>query len=575
MAFNWKPNPYFATTAYVSVAGSDLNDGSAQKPYRSLQKCKDSGKTLIQISSGGFRENVTSLVASYFGDGRVIIDRTFATGTFGNGISLYNIKLINNSLGGFLNLFYSINKGSDIDGRLGYANNTFYNVLVNCGTESNKLSQGQPSGTGYAKNYTYKNCFIQFLGVADNLTKGMFNSVFDSCYIYIATVFSFASCYDFNLFNTCQYKFGNDSVYKTQAQIEATYGLLGIEAVRAYYNAKFATSQVFLNSKVADPLFNNPNIDDYTLKPLSPARHMAYDGSFIGAYDVAFSVKPYANDLSYPDGFYNASKGANILASASKLSLARNADGNSIGGGQITTKPQDFIAVYELRTVLANQQIADRNRECIDTNADIDMSAAINAGTAITVGESYVVEGGSVVYNGITYATRTKFIAVTGQTAFTSADGGYLYLIKETPNRSTCEMRFKQTIAGTVINPGTNLIANSWYKVVNNSVTWNGLTIPIGDSFQALAGLLSFTGGGCIEIFNDADLWYEVEIGDKPMCKKVGNVISGAIDIGTDGKPLTNGHKEFYTASNIARTSQIIQTRYIQYRVTFQNKMLK
>ena len=574
MAFNWKPNPYFTTNAYVSPAGNDSNDGTAQKPFRSLQKCKDSGKLNVQIGTGIYREDVTGVTGFYFGDGMVTIDRTFASSMFATSLFLYKIKIINNSLGGYLSLFYSTNKGADIDGRLGYAANTFFSLCINCGTESNKLSPGR-ADTGYAKNYTYKNCYIEFKGLSDTMAKGMWNSIFDNCNIYIATVFNFAACFDFNLFNNCQFKFGNDSTYKTQAQLEVTYGLYGIEAVRAYYNAKFATTQVFQNSKVADPLFNNSNVDDYTLKPLSPARHAAYDGTFIGAFDVAFPIKPYANDLSYPDGFYNASKGANILASGTKLSLARNADGSSVGGGQITTKPQDLVSTYELRNILASQQIADRNREWIDTNADIDMTAPIYPGTAITVGEYYVVEGGSAIYNSITYPTRFKFFAVAGQTVFTSADGGYLYQIKETPNRPTCELRFKQIISGTVINAGTNLTVNSWYRVVNNPVTWNGLSIPVGDSFQALAGLLSFTGGGCIEIFNDGDTWYEFEIGEKPMCKRVGNINTGAIDTGTDGKPLTNGHKEFYTTANQARASQIIQARYIQYRLTFQNKMLK
>jgi hypothetical protein len=381
--------------------------------------------------------------------------------------------------------------------------------------------------------------------------------------------------WDYNLYYNCKFRFGSDTTYLTQTQLETTYApATGIDAVKAYYNAKFGTSQVFLNSRVDDPLFSNPATDDYTLQPLSPARHMSYNGLFVGAFDVAHTIKPYSDDLAHPDGFYNASKTANILASNTKLALSRNPDGSSVGGGQIITKPQDLSAVYELRTILASQQIADRNREWIDTNADIDMSAPINPGTALTVGESYVVEGGSVLYNSITYATRTKFIAVTGQTAFTSSDGGFLYLIKETPNRSTCEMRVKQTLSGVTVTPGNNLIENAWYKAVG-AVTWNSKVIPDGDSFQAVAGALTFTGGNCVEMFTAAETWYEFEIGEKPTCKRVGNVAAGAIDVGTDTKSLTNGHKEFYTAGNIARASQIIQARYIQYRLTFQNKMLK
>ena len=104
-----------------------------------------------------------------------------------------------------------------------------------------------------------------------------------------------------------------DTAFKTQAELEATYSATGIEAVREYHKAKFGTNDVFNYSKVADPLFNNPDYDDYTLQPLSPARHMSYDGTFIGAKDIAFPTFAYTDDLGHPNAFYNASKNANTL----------------------------------------------------------------------------------------------------------------------------------------------------------------------------------------------------------------------------------------------------------------------
>lgn len=570
--FNWKPNPYFTTTTYVSVAGNDLNDGTAQRPFRSLQKCKDAGKTAIQLGTGVYRENIQGL-GSIFCEPNVMMD--YFNLSLGLGSNIYNLKVINITNYTYCTTNFCFIKGIKFDSRIGYASGSTYNVFKNSGTVTAPLTTGQNIIT-VVYNSSFDNCYVFFNAFFTTIGSGMIKCIFKDSLISISAILPEPLCSDFNLFYNCQFKFGADPTYKTQAQLEVTYApSVGIDAVKAYYNAKFGSVNIFNYSKVADPLFNNANLDDYTLQPMSPARHMAYDGSFIGAKDVAFPIYPYANDLSHPNGFYNASKGANLIVNDNKISLARNSDGSSVGGGMITSKPQDLISVYELRTTLPSQQIADRNREWIDTNADIDMSAPIAAGTAITVGESYVVEGGSVTYNSITYATRSKLIVVTGFTAFTTADGGYLLLIKETPNRSTCEMRFKQTITGTVINPSTNLTLNSWYKAVTSVVTWNGLSIPVGDSFQAIAGQLAFTGGGCVELMNDADLWYEIEMGDKPMCKKVGNVITGAIDIGTDGKPLTCGHKEFYTTANIARASQMIQARYIQYQLTFQNKMLK
>lgn len=565
MAFIWKPNPYFTPNAYVSVDGNDLNDGTAQRPYRSLQKCKDAGKLYVQVASGIYREAVAGL--QLFGESKfnTIIDASFIA-TVGTSQS-FNLTFVNYThlINGAVTYNGIISKNSQSIGTGTTSSPIGINLVIINGVFANPTT-----AVTILKNCTFINSSTIPLngGVLPLGATGVYNNIYQNCSICIAS----DTNADFNLFYNCTFKIGSEATYTA---LTGATDDLKLANLRNRYSAQFPTSaNTFQFSKVADPLFTNSARFDCSLNPASPARHMAYNGTFIGAFDVAYPIKPYADDLSHPDGFYLASKGANIQASNTKLSLARNADGSSVGGGQIITKPQDLSAVYELRTVLASQQIADRNREWLDTNADIDMTAPIYPGTAITVGESYVVEGGSVVYNSITYATRSKFIAVAGQTAFTSSDGGYLYLIKETPNRSTCELRFKQTLSGVTVTPGNNLTNGTWYKA-SGAVTWNGKVIPDGDSFQAVTGALSFTGGNCIEMFTNADTWYEVEIGDKPLCKKVGNVTSGAIDVGTDGLPLTNGHKEFYTTANQARTSFIIQARYIQYRLTFQNKMLK
>lgn len=51
---------------------------------------------------------------------------------------------------------------------------------------------------------------------------------------------------------------------------------------------------------------------------------------------------------------------------------------------------------------------------------------AIYPGTALTVDRVYTVYGGSVVNNSVTYTPGQSFTCVTGQTAFTSTDGGYV-----------------------------------------------------------------------------------------------------------------------------------------------------
>ena len=109
-----------------------------------------------------------------------------------------------------------------------------------------------------------------------------------------------------------------------------------------------------------------------------------------------------------------------------------------------------------------------------------------------------------------------------------------------------------------------------------NSITWDAKGIPVGDSFQAVTGKLSFTGAGVVvEEFSEADVYSEIIIDAPIKCRRVGNVSTGAIDTGTDGKPLTNGHKEYYNATNKPRAEFSIFARYIQKQWILNTKMLK
>ena len=47
----------------------------------------------------------------------------------------------------------------------------------------------------------------------------------------------------------------------------------------------------FANSMVTDPLFNNVALGDFTLQPTSPARNLAYEGTFVGAKSVGTVLK--------------------------------------------------------------------------------------------------------------------------------------------------------------------------------------------------------------------------------------------------------------------------------------------
>ena len=217
----------------------------------------------------------------------------------------------------------------------------------------------------------------------------------------------------------------------------------------------------------------------------------------------------------------------------------------------------------------------------LDANADIDLSAPISAGTPLVSGTVYVNEGGSAVYNGVTYINRSRITAVDSVQSFTTAEGAVLYAVLEYPNRYTNYIRHKQTIQGTQIASGNDVLtAGSWYRVYNGLITWDNKDLPVGDVFQAVEGKLSFTippggTGVVVEEFSEADVYSEVIIDAPVKCRRIGNVNTGAIDTGTDGKPLTNGHKEYYNATNRPREEFSIFARYIQKQWVLNTKMLK
>lgn len=581
--YNWQTNPYFTTNRYKATTGSDTTgDGTANKPYRTIQKCIDSGGLNIQCAPEIIREQFTGAPFIFFEDG--CIYDNFSINTMNGNAKKYNIKIINAKL---TEDDYTISVNTLIKGRLNAnmaiigGNIKSLMTVINPGTKTTRtVSNFVGANAGAWTRSTFVN---QTVLLGTNLAiltypLGMNRCIFFNCDIVCSMNFiDYSDAYDFHLFWNCRYKFGNDAVFLTQTQLETIYGVAGIDAVKAYYNAKFGTSNVLNHSKVADPLFNAPDYDDYTLQMMSPARHMSYEGTFIGAKDIAFPTYAYANDLGQPAAFYNASANANTIVSTNSVALVRNPDGSAVGNGEITEKPRNLGKIYELKNNQSSYAFSDRNREMLDVRADIDLSVPISAGTALINGVVYINEGGSVVYNGVTYINRSRITAVDSVQSFTTTEGAVLYAVLEYPNRYTNFIRHKQTIPGTQIAAGTAVLTvGSWYRVFTDSITWDGKTVPVGDSFQAVAGKLSFTGTGVVvEEFNEADVYSEVVIDAPIKCRRVGNVSTGAIDTGTDGKPLTNGHAEYYNATNRPRAEFSIFAAYIQKKWVLNTKMLK
>lgn len=557
--FNWAKNPYFTPTCYISVFGVDSNDGSVNAPYRTLQKAKDAVKRSIHIGPGCWREAPLMVLDWIFAEGTVIDGTSFLTHLFLGNPGLINIRIINTTGGYWSRLTNCFYKNISSPALL-FA--SFKSVLKNVGY----LSSITLMAAALVKNTTFDNCWITLTNASD-LYSGVNYSIFYNCRITVAAAFANNAANDYNILYGCSFKFGSDTTFKTQSDLESLYGVTGIDAVRAYHNAKFGTYNVFPNCKVIDPMFNNVLLEDYTLNPFSLARNMAYDGTFIGAKDIGYPTYAYASDLDHPNAFYNASKSANILIANNSITLVRNADGSAAGGGNITEKSKDLSKVQELKTNQLSFVSADRNREMPNASPVIDYAAPMAAGMALISGNIYINEVDAVTYNTVLYPVGSRIYAIDNNT-FTGF--GLLYLVKNNLQPNINLLRFKQSISGTKISSGTNLTANSWYRVYDNQITWNSLNIMIGDVFQAIIGKLSFAGlGKCVEEFNDSDVWGEFIINAPITVKRVGNIASAVIDVGTNGKMLSCGHPEYSNITNKVRPDFTVFARYIQTKHFF------
>lgn len=561
--FNWPANPYFVPNAYVSIFGRDDNDGTANKPYRTLQKCKDAGKTFIQIGPGvyreapAFRDNIFSIFGINY-----IIDCAFIPSNFTSQASAASqIHSMYNSI--FKNtVFNSSFQPSEYVGCL-VKYGSVLGISRKCErTILSKVTGAITLGTLYNSfkgfKCTFYKCVISIGTYIDINTTSL---IFHSCDIIIAA----DAPLRYNHFFNCRFKIGTETLF---TYLNGSTDAAKLIELKNRYIAKFPSAIYnFEGCLIVDPLFNNPELDDFTLQSLSPAKTAGYDGTFIGAKDVGYPTYAFTNDLGRANSFYNASKSANVIVADDSITLLRDSSGTAIGGGNITEKPKDLLKIQEIKGSGVSFLAADRNREMPTYAPAIDLSSPISAGTALISGRVYINEIDTVTYNNIVYPIRSRIYTIDTN-SFTGL--GKLYLVKNNAPVNTNLIRFKQSVSGTKILAGTNLTANSWYRVYDDVVSWNGLTVPVGDVIQAITGKLSFTGfGSCVEEFNDGDTWSEFTINAPILVRRVGNLYTGAIDVGTDGKALSNGHPEYNSATNVVRPEFTVFARYIQVKHYF------
>jgi len=564
MAFTWKNNLYFTNNSYVSISGSDLNDGAYLKPFKSVQKAIDDNKTNVQIGTGLYRESLSAIIKLY-GDGTVKFDGTLYDKFIDSG-DIYNLIIENYTYLRFTNLISKfinckIKNIVDING-VDNENLTLHKCLIKDIANEFGTGLANLSDSGFSKNTLY-NCNIRLQGIALNggIETSYNENIFSNCNIH----FIAETNLDYCLFHNCNFKFGNELTYTSltgSTDDERFADLI------SRYNTVFPTSIFKLNNcKVTENnIFNNSVLDDFTLLPGSIASTMNYKKQSIGAFNIGFPTYVYDNDLGYPNSFYNRSA-INFVITNNSLAQQLNINGDLLGESYIEEKPKDLLKSYEIVNNSSIFSISDNSNSAIDTQQDLDV-VDIFPNTNLINGELYYVMTGTVTYNAYAYPVSSKFFA-TNNNSFTSSDGGILRKVIELPNRLTNSIRFKNTISNTQINQSEILNIDSWYRVYNSSIVFDSITYQIGDIFKCNGIGLTFTGSGyLIEEFTSADNWLAFEINFKPTVKKVGDVSNGAIDI-------SNGDINYYNSTNISRPDFPIKARYIQKAWTIKINMLK
>jgi hypothetical protein len=534
---------------YVAPWGNDITgNGSRQKPFRTPTNRGANNFTIL--ASGVYRSNsVINLVSPVVGDGNVVFDFSFAGNVSTDNQSWYNVKFIGSGTTVVGAAGQNIMQDCIFDKCAPGGNNYLQRCVVSNFDGTFNLGPGVQNKRENTTFYRCRSIIIQHPFLSNNIS----HYIFDKCNISFTNGFPNIN---YSLFYQCNIRFNStpgtaSPVYPNIPTGYTNYTSIGA-MITDITTAFPIVSKPFEKCAVADPKFNNPSIDDFTLAFDSPARNMSYFGTFIGAYSItkALSVKS-ASSLSAFDN----SSAVNLNISDNSLTLI---DVENIAS--IVTKPIDNTLGRELQRLHTFGVNADRNGEYVDSTVDL-ANTTISAGTTLSVSTPYTVENGSITYDGGVYNAGQRFTSKPSSPGtFTTSTGGVVREILEAPARENVEGRFSDGALTTVDNTAT-LEELAWYFVEGASVTYNGNSYAVGAFLKVLTGITSFTGSGLLrKVFSDTDAYFYFEINQKPTSNNVGNSRTGAIVRG-------NGDKDFdRTAANVFP----INRKFIQLRYTIQ-----
>ncbi len=469
-----------SNTCYVAKWGNNTSgNGSRDRPYQTLQFAYSTiavNVTQIFVTGSGVYRGETINVsgnASYatkvfIADGYVEIDGTGLASFFVDyvfldiyvmliGIVFKNYgNIVNSNFGtagtyskGSQNCVY-VNTSTDLIIGSAITNNVF----INCNLIS--LEHGgqiQPSNfSRLIRNNSFINCKNVYIG------KGSFNqsptytiwvevyNIFKNCNIqYLQATYT-----DYNIYHNCNFRFNATAGTQPTLLPEDsgnTYIPTGWMTTRPTTPAGIQAGQVaagfggvgFANSMVTDPLFNNVALGDFTLQPTSPARNLAYEGTFVGAKSVGTPLKFRTVEAN---GDFKNSLSTNLTIVDNSATITTD------NIGSIESNVIDLTKDKVLRAISILGLLGDRNGEWVDTSTDLDSTTTASGSNLLILNSSYIVEVGTITYNSILYQVGQKFAVIAGQLDYTPTGGGVVRRIIEAPNRVCYEMRVSSISSG-------------------------------------------------------------------------------------------------------------------------------
>lgn len=547
---------------YVDSWNGDdlLGDGSQNKPVKSLARALALTNNNV-VARGYFSENVTS--------SRVLLSDKFGEAIF-DGKGLYNINgtqivtAAYTPINGFIVLNTSVGAGIVVTQCVGsfLINTVMANPSISGTQDAHKYSviRNLKSINGLHLSAqvagSMNNIFMDMTTAArrNSTSTTHTNNIYDNCKIYL-DVYGSASA---PKFDTCLFR-SNCSFWYRGASADVRLDADGQTASQKEALVNDWLVNGTLQANYVKYLFVSCRFTDNKIVH-------APDGATDG-YDLDYSLI-YGDEATQPACWMDGGKHIGPIAPSMKIEFKETAS-QTASPYEVEIKPTDKLTLangrvslnadftgatlYSKPMPIPNPTYTTFNGlnvsfindpgtrgvfvsppENISLEEALKMEVTI-AGVALALNKVYVVkcdDGAYVSYRGNVY---TQGCCITGNDTTSLATLGgtgaaFLYAIRRPEVFSTVKLKLWEN--GTL--PADFATNDATYPYIN------------APTFNLMGDKTMETGLRCL---------------------RVGNVASGAIEVGTDGVKLTNAHPEFYSTANASRAKFPIRANWVMLKI--------